>query len=144
MKFLDVRNINECLHIDGSDFIKINEKQYIHDKCIPPSCAFLERDFEWRKALSKSCGGVNHHQWGKPLSEEHKKRISQNNKNLKGTKNGKSKIWEIIFESGEVLRICGIANWCKENGYDRSHISQISKKIRKKHKDIVNVKCIEK
>lgn len=144
MELLDVRSINESLYIDAPDFIEIDENKYIHGKCIPPSCAFLERDLEWRQALSKSCGGSNHHQWGKPLSEEHKKRISENNKNLKGKRNGKSKIWEITFESGKVLTICGIANWCKENNYDRGHISQISKKIRTKHKDIINVKCVEK
>jgi hypothetical protein len=144
MNLLDVNSINEALHIDGNEFIEVNKNDYIHSKCIPPSCAFLERDLEWRQALSKSCGGANHHQWGKPLSEEHKKRISEKNKNITGFRSGKSKIWEITFENGKVLTICGIANWCKENNYNAGHISKMSKQIRKKHKDIVKVKCIEK
>lgn len=142
MKLLDVKGINTALYVDGPDFIEViwNEDYFqSHQKGVAPICAKWERTLEWREALSKSCGGVNHHQWGKRLTEEHKKRISDSNKNLTGIRNGKSKIWKITFKNGKIITICGMANWCKENNYNRSHLIQISKGNRKKHKDIVSV-----
>jgi hypothetical protein len=98
---------------------------------------------EHRKNISEAIKGKNHPQYKKPLTEEHKKRISEKNKNNKGFKNGKSKLWKITFSDGKTIILCGLANWCKENNYNRSHIVQISKKNRKKHKNVINVENIK-
>ena len=71
---------------------------------------------------------------GEKMNEAYKERIT-------GKRNGMSKCWEITFEDGRQITLCGIVSWCKDNGYCKGCLSKMAlgKEGRKKHKDIVKV-----
>ena len=54
-----------------------------------------------------------------------------------GKTHHKSNYWKITFADGKTITQCGLSNWAKENGYDRSSIYRIYTGKYKKHKDIV-------
>jgi len=56
-----------------------------------------------------------------------------------GENNAKSNWWKLTFKNGNVLIMCGIHTWSKENGYCRQSISKIYAGKIKTHKDIVTV-----
>ena len=94
---------------------------------------------EYKKRVSeKLTGRKGHPAWNKgiPIQEEVKKKIT-------GEGNGRSKWWKLTFAGGKELVMCGLTNWCEENGYSKGHISKIYYKQRKRHKDIVAVEKIE-
>ena len=62
--------------------------------------------------------------------------MSENNR---GETNSKSNWWEITFLNGNTITRCGLSLWAKDNGYNRSAISQVYKGTLKKHKDIIKV-----
>lgn len=94
---------------------------------------------------------------GKPFSEKSKEKMSSSKIGSKWWNNGiESKLckkcpgeewipgqitkwWKMTFNDGRVVKICGLTNWCKENGYDLRSIKKVKNKERKKHKDIVEV-----
>jgi len=47
----------------------------------------------------------------------------------------------LTFDDGRELVMCGLTNWCKENGYSKGCLGRVAKRKegRKKHKDIVAV-----
>lgn len=59
-----------------------------------------------------------------------------------GDKNAKSKGWRIYHKCGKITEIVGISIWCKENGYNQSHITAVKYGRRKYHKDIIRVEEI--
>ena len=92
---------------------------------------------EYRKRVSeKLTGRKGHPAWNKgiPIKEEVRQKII-------GEDNGVAQWWKLTFSDSREIVMCGLSNWCKENGYDKSKISALyhKKEGRKKHKDIVTV-----
>ena len=92
---------------------------------------------EYRKRVSeKLTGRKGHPAWNKgiPIKEEVRQKII-------GEGNGVAQWWKLTFRDSREIVMCGLSNWCKENGYDKSKISALyhKKEGRKKHKDIVRV-----
>jgi hypothetical protein len=56
-----------------------------------------------------------------------------------GANNPKSNWWKLTFLNGDVITICGISNWAKENNYEPSNIHHVYTKKQKRHKDIISV-----
>jgi hypothetical protein len=101
--------------------------------------------------------GKNHPAYGTTHSKEFKEKISKLLKNRvisketiekikqakkgknTGENNAKSNWWKLTFKNGNVLIMCGIHTWSKENGYCRQSISKIYAGKIKNHKDIVAV-----
>ena len=88
------------------------------------------------KISKKLTGRKGHPAWNKgiSLSRELKDKIT-------GEGNGQSQWWKLTFSDDKELIMCGLTNWCKENGYSKGCISRLylKKEGRKKHKDIVSV-----
>ena len=92
---------------------------------------------EYRKRVSeKLTGRKGHPAWNKgiPIKEEVRQKII-------GEGNGVAQWWKLTFRDSREIVMCGLSNWCKENGYNKSKISALyhKKEGRKKHKDIVAV-----
>lgn len=92
---------------------------------------------EYKKRVSeKLTGRKGHPAWNKgiPIKEGVRQKII-------GEGNGVSQWWKLTFNDGRELVLCGLTNWCKENGYSKGPISKLylKKEGRKKHKDIVAV-----
>lgn len=92
---------------------------------------------EYRKRVSeKLTGRKGHPAWNKGIhiKEEVRQKII-------GEGNGVAQWWKLTFSDSREIVMCGLSNWCKENGYDKSKISALyhKKEGRKKHKDIVTV-----
>ena len=69
---------------------------------------------------------------GRSWSQAHRDKVT-------GTGNGKSKHWRLQFADGRVITLCGVTNWCRDNGYDKGAVNKLAQKKRKRHKDIVCV-----
>jgi hypothetical protein len=96
---------------------------------------------EYKRKVSEKLKGENNPRWGKepwnkgiPIQEEVRKKII-------GEGNGKSRWWKLTLVDGTELVMCGLTNWCKENGYSKGCLGRVAKgkEGRKKHKDIVAV-----
>ena len=89
-----------------------------------------------KRVSEKLKGKKGHPAWNKgiPIKEKARQKIT-------GEGNGQSQWWKLTFSDGRELILCGLHNWCKENGYDKSKISSVyhKKEGRTKHKDIVAV-----
>jgi hypothetical protein len=96
----------------------------------------MKKEENRRKVSEKLTGRKGHPAWNKgiPIKEEVRQKII-------GENNGVSQWWKLTFNDGRELIMCGLANWCKENGYSKAHISKVylGKEGRTKHKDIVAV-----
>ena len=64
-----------------------------------------------------------------PLTKEHKKNISK----------GKEKAYVVEFDDGRKEVIIGMKQFAALNNYNNSHLIQVSKGRRSRHKDIVSV-----
>jgi hypothetical protein len=96
---------------------------------------------EYKKRVSEKLKGKNNPRYGKPapnkgiaISEDLRKKIT-------GEGNGRSKWWKLTFADGRELIMCGLTNWCKDNGYSKTHVSKVfyKRKGYNRHKDIVAV-----
>jgi len=96
---------------------------------------------EYKRRVSEKLKGKNNPRWGKPLSEDVKRKMSVKLKQYTGEKSSTGQWWKLTFKDGRELVMCGLSNWCKENGYSKAHISKVylKKEGRTKHKDIVAV-----
>jgi hypothetical protein len=96
----------------------------------------MKKEENRRKVSEKLTGRRGHSAWNKgiPIKEEVRQKII-------GEGNGVSQWWKLTFSDGRELVMCGLSNWCKENGYSKAHISKmfLGKEGRKKHKDIILV-----
>ena len=93
---------------------------------------------EYRKRVSeKLTGRKGHTPWNKgiPTKEEVRQKIT-------GEGNGVAKWWKLTFNDGRELVMCGLSNWCKENGYWKGCVGGVASGERKRHKDIVKVEEI--
>jgi hypothetical protein len=98
---------------------------------------------EYKKMFSEKLKGKNNPRWGKepwnkgiPIKEEVRQKII-------GEGNGVSQWWKLTFNDGRELIMCGLSNWCKENGYSKGCLGGVARGERRKHKDIVAVDKIE-
>jgi hypothetical protein len=90
---------------------------------------------EYKKRVSeKLTGKKGHPAWNKgiPIREELRKKIT-------GEGNGQSRWWKLTFNNGKELILCGLTNWCKENGYSKGCLGRVACGERKRHKNIVSV-----
>ena len=61
-----------------------------------------------------------------------------------GKKHPSSQWWEITLNDNTVVKICGLKQWCKENGYSYMSLWRISKGKQNHHKNIKKVEKISK
>jgi hypothetical protein len=149
---------NEYLN---SYFYETLRKRYIETvigKTLPP---------ETKEKISKANKGKNNRMYGrtgtknpnygKSHSQQSKNKISKALKGIirsqefvdkisrakkgknTGENNAKSNWWKLTFKNGNVLIMCGIHTWAKENNYCRQSIGKIYAGKIKTHKDIVTV-----
>ena len=91
---------------------------------------------ETKDKIGKSLSGENSPNYGKIFSEETRNKIS---KSKLGENNPKSNWWKITFSDSRTIIRCGLTNWAKQNGYDKSSIYNVYAGKRKRHKDIVAI-----
>ena len=104
-------------------------------------------NIEWRKKVKE--GVIKSYQ-----NLEYRKRKAEINKNnsnnpkwiksMEKVRNLNKKSYLIYFDSGEVIAIFGLSEWCKNNGYNPSSVKNVlsNKTKTKKHKNIVKVEKI--
>lgn len=86
---------------------------------------------EIRAKISEKKKGKNHHQYGKPISNEHNKKL--HDAALKAV----IKDWEITTPSGEVIHITNMNAFCKLNGLTPSAMTQVASGKRPHHKKYI-------
>ena len=91
---------------------------------------------EHREKIGNAQRGNKNHNYGKCYSQETKEKMS---KAHLGEKHPKANWWKLTFSNGNVIEICGLSNWAKENNYSCGNIHMVYLGNRKKHKDIVKV-----
>lgn len=149
MNKLYVQTLNECFGIDGPIWIEDNPDSYVETSKHSPVCnppihsgeSHHMKKEEYKRRVSEKLKGKNNPRWGKPLSEDVKRKMSVKLKQYTGEKSSTGQWWKLTFKDGRELVMCGLSNWCKENGYSKAHISKVylKKEGRTKHKDIVAV-----
>lgn len=89
---------------------------------------------EHRKQLSDRMRGVKNTLGMKmpPRTEEYKQRQRETH----------NKTYEITYDNGEVAIVHGMKQFARNNDYNHSHLIQIGKGNRKRHKNIIGVKQI--
>ena len=116
----------------------------------------IAKDQNIRKKISEKNKGKNHHQYGKPHSQETKNKISKaligriySKESIEkmriskiGNKHPRSKLWKLTFVNGNEIIIWGLHTWAKENGYNDGHINAVYTGKYKKHKDIIKVEVV--
>jgi len=120
----NIRALNACLGIDGPDWMEMDD------------------DIEETKAYGFALFGELNPQYGKPSWNKGKNWSEEFKDKITGEGNGMSQWWKITFDDGKQLVMCGLSNWCKDNGYCKGHVSRVYRKERKRHKDIVTVEKV--
>jgi hypothetical protein len=104
-------------------------------------------NLEWRKKVKE--GVIKSYQ-----NLEYRKRKAEINKNcpnnpkwiksMEKVRNLNKKSYLIYFDSGEIITVFGLSEWCKNNGYNPSSVKNVlSDKIKTKtHKNIIKVERI--
>jgi hypothetical protein len=87
-----------------------------------------------REKLSEKKKGINHHQFNKPISEEHKLKLHT------AAMNSLVCNWLITFPNGDKRTISNMLKFCRENNLSPSAMTQVSKGKRNHHK---NFKCVK-
>jgi hypothetical protein len=125
---INVRALNECLGIEGPDWIEDNFDDYIEYVFCRPPTAF-KKGHQTNK--------------GRPTSELQKRKARENalkrNENYKGSNNPRAKTWRIVYENGKEIIISGLQRWAVNNGYSTSGIKKIAYGEWKRYKDLVTV-----
>ena len=91
---------------------------------------------EHKIKISDAQKGDKNHNYGKSASQETRRKKSEA---IKGEKHHSSKWWKLTFANGNVIILCGLSTWAKENGYSVGNIYCLYTGKRKKHKDIIKV-----
>jgi len=117
MNKLYVQTLNECLGIDGPDWIEDNPDNYVEThKSAAPICARMKRTKEWKENIGKANTGKTH---------------------MKGKC---SKVWKITYENGNTEIVYeGLPLWCEKKGYSWSKIRDLSRGKAKKSSGLVSV-----
>jgi hypothetical protein len=94
---------------------------------------------ENKRKVSEKLKGKNNPRWGKEpwnkgisIKEEARQKII-------GEGNGVAQWWKLTFNDDRELVMCGLTNWCKENGYSKGCLGRVASGERKRHKDIMSV-----
>ena len=95
---------------------------------------------EHKEKIGNAQRGDKNHNYGKSASQETRRKMSRAQL---GEKHPKANWWKITYKNGNMIEICGLPTWCKENGYSCGNIYGIYLKLRKTHKDIINVEKIK-
>ena len=140
---VDSTSLNEFFNIEGDDYLMISEGDEIftgESIPFPGQWNSESRHTEESKRL------IGSYHKGKVVSEETRRKISESSKGVPcpnrgavGKNNVRSARWVITHECGKITDIVGMSNWCKDNGYTFSCVSEIARGKRKRHKDIVKV-----
>lgn len=94
---------------------------------------------EHKRKIGDAQKGDKNHNYGKSSSPETREKMS---KSQRGEKHHSSKWWKLTYTTGNIITICGLSTWAKENGYNVGNIHSIYTGDRKKHKDIIKVEKI--
>jgi len=94
---------------------------------------------ENKRKVSEKLKGKNNPRWGKEpwnkgisIKEEVRQKII-------GEGNGAAQWWKLTFNDDRELVMCGLTNWCNENGYSKGCLCRVASGERKRHKDIMSV-----
>jgi len=94
---------------------------------------------ETKKRMSRSLSGKKHHFYGKHLSKEHRKKLSESHKGkLVGSKSPYAKKYTVITPKGKKIFVHGIAEFCrnyKKEKLNFGNLIEVAKGKRKHHKD---------
>ena len=90
---------------------------------------------EGRKHLSERLKG-NQHTKGMKLCKHSTERVENNRQKH-------NKTYDIYFADGTIRRIVGAKAFAEQNGYNHSHLIQVVKGNRKRHKDIIGGKKVD-
>ncbi len=91
---------------------------------------------EHKKKISAANSGEKNFFYNMPFSQEHRKKISDANS---GEKNGRAKMWKILFADGGEIKLNSVKKWAEENNYNISCISAVASKKQKYHKNIISI-----
>jgi hypothetical protein len=83
---------------------------------------------EVRAKISEKKRGEKHHQYGKPLSEDHNKKLHE------AALISRIEEWEIITPTGQVLIISNMNQYCRDNNLSSSAMSMVASGNRIHHK----------
>jgi len=95
---------------------------------------------EHKRKIGDAQKGTKNHNYGKSASLETKEKMSRSRR---GEKHHSSKWWKLTYTTGNIITICGLSIWAKENGYNVGNIYSIYTGTRKKHKDIIKVEKLK-
>ena len=91
---------------------------------------------ETKRKIGDAQKGDKNHNYSKSASPETREKMS---KSQRGEKHHSSNWWKLTFANGNVIILCGLNTWAKENGYSVGNIHCLYTGKRKKHKDIIKV-----
>ena len=83
---------------------------------------------EIRAKISEKKRGEKHHQYGKPISEEHNKKLHE------AALKSRIEQWEITTSNNEVVIIMNMNDYCRINNLSSSAMSMVASGERKHHK----------
>jgi hypothetical protein len=86
---------------------------------------------EVRKKISEGVSGEKHRQWGKPLPEDHKKKLHD------AARKARTQKWSVIFPDGSTQVIENMTAFCKERGLNPSCMSEVANGHQKTHKGYI-------
>jgi hypothetical protein len=95
---------------------------------------------EGRKALSERQKGEKSHMWGKPAPNRGIPHRPESNEKNRQSQN---KTYEVTFSNGDKIIVVGMKKFAMDNGYNHSHLIQIGKGNRKRHKNVIGVLKID-
>ena len=95
---------------------------------------------EHKIKISEAQKGDKNHNYGKSASQKTREKMSEARK---GEKHHSSNWWKLTYTNGNVITICGLTIWAKNNGYSAGNINSLYNGKRKKHKDIIKVEKLK-
>ena len=95
---------------------------------------------EGKRQISERMRGTNNPQWKKPAPNRGIPHTPESNQKNREAHN---KTYQITYNTGECVIITGMKSFALQNNYNHSHLIQIGKGKRQRHKNIIGVKLIE-
>lgn len=134
MNKLCVKSLNECLNIEGPDWIVEDPNSYT-SFITPPS---------WNKGKKVDCSEkvkslLRNYNKGRNQSKSHRENISKSMKGNQKSINAKKKHYKITFIDGREVYLWGMVEWCKNNQYSVQSLYRFLRGERKKYRDIMTV-----
>ena len=150
---MNVQTLNECLGIDGPDWIEYeipNPTEFIQVPYFVCSNKGIPHTEETkRKIKEKATGRIMSREAKQKMSKSHmgkthlddtkikigQKQLGKNNHNYQYN-------WKFTFECGKIITTSSMPTWCKNNGYDKAALMRVCNKQVRRHKDIVTVEKV--